>query len=108
MNFYNNTHPYYCGIDLHARTLYVCILDQDGKILVHKEITEDPEQLHRLLEPYIGNIVVGVECMHYWYWAAAHQNGAADTSRRYWYLFQQMTLMKSLTTIAKMANRAEA
>jgi len=30
MNFYNNIHPYYCGIDLHARILYVCILDQDG------------------------------------------------------------------------------
>jgi len=28
MNFYNNTHPYCCGIDLHARLLYVCILDQ--------------------------------------------------------------------------------
>ena len=28
MRFYTNSHPYYCGIDLHARTLYVCILDQ--------------------------------------------------------------------------------
>ncbi len=25
MNFYNTLHPYYCGIDLHARSLYVCI-----------------------------------------------------------------------------------
>jgi hypothetical protein len=23
MNFYNNTHPHYCGIDLHARSLSV-------------------------------------------------------------------------------------
>ena len=30
MNFYINMHPYYCGIDLHARILYVCILDQEG------------------------------------------------------------------------------
>jgi len=30
MNLYNNTHPYYCGIDLHARLLYVRILDQEG------------------------------------------------------------------------------
>jgi len=36
MNFYNNMHPYYCGIDLHARILYVCIIDQLGEILVHK------------------------------------------------------------------------
>jgi len=70
MNFYNNTHPYYCGIDLHARTLYVCIIDQDGNTCVHKEIAAKPEKLLKILDPYIGNIVVGVECMHCWYWIA--------------------------------------
>ena len=72
MNFYNNIHPYYCGIDLHARSLYVCILDQEGKTCLHKEVSADPEKLHQLLKPYIGNIVVGVECMHCWYWVAAY------------------------------------
>ncbi len=70
MNFYNNMHPYYCGIDLHARSLYVCILDQDGNTCNHKEVPADPDKLRKLLEPYIGNIVVGVECMHCWYWVA--------------------------------------
>ena len=70
MNLYNNMHPYYCGIDLHARLLYVCIIDQDGNVCVHKEISADPNKLLQLLEPYIGNIVVGVECMHCWYWVA--------------------------------------
>ncbi|MGX5172441.1 IS110 family transposase [Aliikangiella sp. IMCC44653] len=70
MNFYNNMHPYYCGIDLHARSLYVCIIDQDGKTLLHKEISANPESLLALLEPYIGEVVVGVECMHCWYWVA--------------------------------------
>ena len=70
MNLYNNTHPYYCGIDLHARLLYVCILDQEGNTLVHKEIPANPEKLRLLLNPYIGNIVVGVECMHCWYWVS--------------------------------------
>lgn len=70
MNFYNNIHPYYCGIDLHARSLYVCIIDQDGKPCVHKEIPADPNKLEILLKPYIGNIIVGVECMHCWYWVA--------------------------------------
>ncbi len=64
MNFYNNTHSYYCGIDLHARLLYVCILDDKGNTCLHKEISANPEKLKALLEPYIGNIVVGVECMH--------------------------------------------
>ena len=70
MNLYNNMHPYYCGIDLHARTLYVCIIDQAGKVCLHKEISADPNKLQQLLEPYTGNIVVGVECMHCWYWVA--------------------------------------
>ena len=70
MNFYNNTHPYYCGIDLHARSLYVCIIDQEGNICHHKEISAKPDKLYTLLEPYIGHIVVGVECMHCWYWVA--------------------------------------
>jgi hypothetical protein len=30
MRFYTTQHHYYCGIDLHARTMYVCILDQGG------------------------------------------------------------------------------
>ena len=30
MRFYTTQHPFYCGIDLHARTMYVCILDQAG------------------------------------------------------------------------------
>jgi len=62
MRFYNNTHPYYCGIDLHARSLYVCIIDNEGNILRHREIPAKPDRLKQLLEPYIGNIVVGVEC----------------------------------------------
>jgi transposase len=70
MNFYNNMHPYYCGIDLHARSLYVCIISQAGETLVHKEIPASPDYLSNLLEPYIGKIVVGVECMHCWYWVA--------------------------------------
>jgi transposase len=70
MKFYNNSHPYYCGIDLHARSLYVCIIDQNGVACLHQEIPASPESLNTLLEPYIGQIVVGVECMHCWYWVA--------------------------------------
>src|SRR5215475_12843913 len=31
MRFYTTQHPFYCGIDLHARTMYLCILDQGGE-----------------------------------------------------------------------------
>lgn len=45
MNFYNTIHQHYCGIDLHARSLYVCILNQQGERLLHKEIPSKPEFL---------------------------------------------------------------
>ena len=48
MRFYTNQHQYYCGIDLHTKNMYVCILDQAGKILVHKNIPTSP---HALLNP---------------------------------------------------------
>lgn len=41
MRFYNQQHQYYCGIDLHARKMYVCIIDQKGKNRVHKNIKTD-------------------------------------------------------------------
>jgi transposase len=70
MNFYNTTHQHYCGIDLHARSLYVCILDRQGETLLHKEIPANPEPLLNLIQPYLEDLVIGVECMHCWYWVA--------------------------------------
>lgn len=70
MNFYHSTHRHYCGIDLHARSLYVCILDQCGEVLLHKEINASPEPLLAILKPYRDDLVIGVECMHCWYWVA--------------------------------------
>ena len=70
MNFYKEQHKYYCGIDLHARKMYVCILDYKGKMKVHQNINTDPELLFELVFPYIDDIVIGVECIFCWYWVA--------------------------------------
>ena len=45
MNFYTHQHKHYCGIDLHARAMYVCILDQHGTKLVHKNLPTTPERI---------------------------------------------------------------
>lgn len=43
MRFYNRQHPYYCGIDLHVKTMYVCILDTTGQVLVPRNVpSTDP------------------------------------------------------------------
>src|SRR6185312_10943513 len=35
---YNQQHRFYCGVDLHARTMYTHILDHAGKALVEKNL----------------------------------------------------------------------
>jgi transposase len=76
MRFYKEQHKYYCGIDLHARKMYVCILDYKGKMKVHQNINTDPELFFELIFPYLDDIVVGVECVFCWYWMAdfCHQH----------------------------------
>jgi transposase len=70
MKFYTQQHKHYCGIDLHAKAMYVCILDQSGTILVHKNLPTTPEAFLRLIAPYREDLVVGVECIFTWYWLA--------------------------------------
>jgi transposase len=70
MNFYTQQHTYYCGIDLHAKAMYVCILDQSGTKLVHKNLPTTPEAFLRIIAPYREDVVVAVECMFTWYWLA--------------------------------------
>jgi transposase len=70
MKFYTKTHQQYCGIDLHTKNLYVCIIDHDGEILVHKNIKANADALMRLIKPYLEGLVIAVECMFSWYWIA--------------------------------------
>jgi transposase len=70
MRFYTKQHKFYCGIDLHARTMYVCILNQDGKIMLHRNMPASPEPFLKAIAPYREDIVVAVECMFTWYWLA--------------------------------------
>ncbi len=50
--------------------MYVCILDQSGTKLVHKNLPTTPEAFLRVIAPYTEDLVVGVECMFTWYWLA--------------------------------------
>jgi transposase len=70
MRFYTNQHPVYCGIDLHARSMYVCILSQAGEILLHRNMQAAPEPFLKAIAPYREGLVVAVECIFTWYWLA--------------------------------------
>ena len=70
MRFYTDQHRYYCGVDLHARTLYLCVVDDQGKVRLHKRLRCDPEAFLEAIEPFRSDMVVGVECIFCWYWLA--------------------------------------
>ena len=70
MRFYTNQHRHYCGIDLHTKTMYVCILDRDGQVLAHKNLPSNPEAFLEVIAPYRDDLVVAVECIFTWYWLA--------------------------------------
>jgi transposase len=50
--------------------MYVCVLDKDGKKVYHKNIPCRPDRFLQAIEPFRGDIVVGVECIFCWYWLA--------------------------------------
>jgi hypothetical protein len=68
MRFDTQPYQFYCGIDLHARTMYLCLLNRDGEILVHRNMPASPEPVLRTIAPYREDVGVGVECLFTWDW----------------------------------------
>jgi transposase len=68
--FYTTQHQFYGGIDLHARSMYVCVLNQDGEIVVHRNMKTSPDALLKVIAPYRAELVIAVECVFTWYWLA--------------------------------------
>jgi transposase len=50
--------------------MYVCILDQAGEVLVHRNVKACPEAFLEIVAPYREDLVVAVECIFTWYWLA--------------------------------------
>jgi transposase len=70
MRFYNRQHTYYCGIDLHVKTMYVCLVDGMGQVLVHRNVPSTPAAFLEVVAPDRSDLVVAAECMVTWYWLA--------------------------------------
>jgi transposase len=70
MRFYTKQHQFYCGIDLHARSMYVRVLSHDGEIVLHRNMKAAPEAFLKAVAPSREGLVVAVECIFTWYWLA--------------------------------------
>jgi transposase len=71
MRFYKRQHQFYCGVDLHAKSMHICLVNQAGEVLVHRNLPTRPDYFLNAIAPYHRqDLVVGVECMFTWYWLA--------------------------------------
>jgi transposase len=70
MRFYNQAHEFYCGVDLHARTMYLCILDHAGQVVFHQDLPTEPAAFLEAIAPFRQGLVVACECLFCWYWLA--------------------------------------
>ena len=70
MRFYTQQHKHYCGIDLHARMMYLCVLDGSGAVLLSRNIECSPRAFLSAVRSFRDDLVVAVECMFTWYWLA--------------------------------------
>jgi transposase len=70
MRFYPPRTQFYCGVDLHARTMYICVVDRQGEKLLHCNLKCDRKRFLKMIAPYKTSLTVAVECVSSWYWLA--------------------------------------
>ena len=70
MKFYDQRHAFYCGVDLHTKRMYLCILDHEGNKRLHRNMRAKPADFLRAIQAFREDLVVGAECMFTWYWLA--------------------------------------
>jgi len=70
MRFFQGCAQFYCGIDLHTKAMYLCILNAAGRIVLHKNLPTRPDAFLDAVKPYREELVVGAECVFPWYWLA--------------------------------------
>jgi len=71
MNLYQTKTKFNCGIDLHGRNMYACLMNIEGKVLIHNNIKRnDFDYFLRIVDPYRSDLTVACESTFNWYWLA--------------------------------------
>ena len=70
MRFYTGQHTHWCRVDLHSRTMYLCILGTQGQVLLKRNMLANPSTILKAVEPFRKGLVVAAECIFTWYWLA--------------------------------------
>ena len=70
MRFHQPRTEFYCGVDLHARNMYVCVMDRGHTIHKHRSLRSNTSEFLRAIKPFQDDVTVAVECIYAWYWLA--------------------------------------
>ena len=68
MQLLNIDKKFYCGINLHGKTMYATVQDKAGSVLFHQNLPNSIDALREALNPFRGQVAVGVESTFNWYW----------------------------------------
>lgn len=67
--------------------MYLCILNQVGAIVLHRNMPADPDSFLKAIAPFRKDIVIAVECIFTWYRARLekkHGKGKAQYCSLSW------------------------
>lgn len=59
---------FYCGVDLHSRTIYVCVMNREGEIMLKRNIQNNFTIFKQFITPFLPNLAVGCESTYNYYW----------------------------------------
>jgi len=59
---------YYAGIDLSARSSWICVVNAAGDRQVSRKVANDPECIAQILDPFLPDLSAVVESTFNWYW----------------------------------------
>lgn len=69
MNLHQTTTEFNCGIDLHAKNMYVCVMDRSGNKLIHQNVKgNDFDFFLKITASYKHDMTVACESTFNWYW----------------------------------------
>lgn len=72
---------YYCGVDMHSRTSYICILNQTGEIEYKRNINNNFQTFKQNIAPFLPQVAIGCESTYNYYWLA---DGCAQAGFRFY------------------------
>lgn len=68
MKLHHTTTKFNCGVDLHTKNMYICVMDKEGIILLHRYIKgNDMNYFIEILQPYLPDLTICCESTINWY-----------------------------------------